>query len=103
MGEPTEEDAIKRLTHLAMGSARLCSPYEEADMRADLRVILASLAKHKEALEPFGKAGAHVPGDVEDFKVVALVPGGHNAAKFNEMSRHLTAGNFRRASNPGGA
>lgn len=63
----------------------------------DLTGILSALKVRTEAIEPFAKAAEDIPADVEDFKVVASVPGGHNARPFAKMGERLTAGNFRTA------
>lgn len=47
------------------------------------------------ALKPFAEAAKHIPTDIEDFKIVAFVPGGSHAASFNRMREGLTAGAFR--------
>jgi hypothetical protein len=66
--------------------------------QAETREALRKLELARVALKPFAEAAEHVPDEEEDFKVLASVPGGHNAAKFKRMSLSLTAGNFRAAS-----
>jgi hypothetical protein len=49
------------------------------------------------ALAPFAIAAQYVPESVEDFKIIASVPGGTYALSFQKMATTLTAGNLRRA------
>jgi hypothetical protein len=49
------------------------------------------------ALRPFGEAGAHLPPEVEDFKIVAHVPAGPHAGALRRLRDQMTAGDFRRA------
>ena len=62
-------------------------------------IKLAAALERVKALEagakPFIDAALQIPAEVEDFKVIAHVPGGHLTAPFKRMAEYLTAGNFR--------
>jgi len=64
---------------------------------ARVEVLEGLLTEAGEVVAPFAEAAANIPADVEDFKLVASVPGGHNAAEFSKMRDRLTAGVFRAA------
>lgn len=50
-----------------------------------------------EALRPLAEAAGHIRDDVEDMKVVAVVPGAWHAGVFKQMGAYLTAGHLRAA------
>lgn len=49
------------------------------------------------ALGPFAEAATLIPDDQEDFKIIAIVPGGHHAAAYHKIRDRITAGAFRKA------
>ena len=51
----------------------------------------------KAGAKPFIDAALQIPAEVEDFKVIAHVPGGPNAKAYLRVSELLTAGAFRQA------
>ncbi len=64
-------------------------------------IKLAAALERVKALEagakPFIDAALQIPAEVEDFKVIAHVPGGPNAKAYLRVSELLTAGAFRQA------
>lgn len=100
--EPFRAECVKagidtlRLDAATCGVPRLVR--ERDDAQAELSRLRSLLVECGDVLEPMAMAGALIPEDQQDFKIVAAVPGGYNAKPFAAMAQNLTAGNFRAAS-----